>query len=80
MEDLKVVVSLYNGEYVVEPCIKALKKVFRDFFVVDVGSEDDGPKVARGLGVEVIEYGRLSATISLRFLGGCGRGVALPLP
>jgi len=60
MGDLGIYISVYNCEYMIEPCVKAIKKVFPNPVIVDVGSEDASADRAEGLGVEVMRCGRLS--------------------
>lgn len=60
MMDLGVTISLYNAEFMIEPCIKSVRKVFPEFVVLDIGSEDGGPEIARKLGCTVHEMGRMS--------------------
>jgi len=60
MIDLGVYISVFNAEYLIEPCIKAIQKVFPSPIIVDVGSEDNSTRRAEALGVEVMKCGRLS--------------------
>ena len=53
-------ITLYNAEFMIEPCVRAVRRVFPDVIVHDFGSEDGGPDTVTKMGVPLIKHGRLS--------------------
>jgi len=57
---MRVNVTLYNAETMIEPCIDAVRKVYPDVFVHDFGSEDSGPDIVESMEVPLEKHGRLN--------------------
>ncbi len=53
---LSVVVSAYNNQDVIEDCLKSIAKLANEIIVVDNGSHDDTPKIAKKYGAKVLSH------------------------
>jgi len=60
MSELSVFVSSKDDEFLIVPCLKALKRYFQDITVVDLGSDDSTVLQAQKLGVKVENHPNLA--------------------
>jgi glycosyltransferase involved in cell wall biosynthesis len=69
-----VYIAVKDEEYLIAPCLMAVKEVFPDPVVLDFGSTDSTIRIAEGLGVRVVPYGTIDPSTYSTIKNSHGEG------